>query len=424
MDDRASVLDAGFYRYEHDDPRLCYNCHSPEENLHPVEVAPGGEAFGTTLPRFMPLGDSPDMKGLVVCTTCHDPHATVSDYSLLRGFPGTSEPGGYSERQEFCAHCHGDRLADRSPHSGDDRACVFCHTSRPTEGEAPRVAQKGVELCNFCHGVLGEDHLSGINPFDGPVDCLTCHGPHLGPEFPARLKAAYFDHLRGSVSVDPHNRRRLCGLCHVDEKKFALVITDTDLLCRRCHDTPRVVGSSHPLSEIPGDMRVPEGWPVRKGRLTCLTCHLSGHPEEGSPAMLLRGGPWEYRSDQCLSCHEEGAFGDFDPHKLVSKLQGCEVCHAKTPVFGKDTSRTVTFVASINLTCLRCHQDVPHPGNAVHTVALDRTEASAVPDYLPLDRAGRITCATCHNPHLEEVREHKLRESLEGMAICGSCHGL
>lgn len=422
VDSREAVMEAGFYRYEWDDPRLCFNCHKPEENLHPVEIPPGEGNLGTKKPPFMPLGDSPDMKGLVVCTTCHFIHASQADYSLLRGFPGTSEPGGYTERQEFCAHCHGDSLSRRSPHSGDDRACTYCHTSRPSGKDIPKVAQRGGELCNFCHGVLQEGHLAGINPFEGPVDCLTCHGPHLGPEAPSRLKPAYFDHLRGAVTVSPHNRRHLCSLCHVDDKKFALVITDTDLLCQRCHDTPKVVGSSHPLSEIPDNITIPDGWPVRKGKLACLTCHLVGHPEDGAPEMLLRGSPWESRSMQCAACHEPGAFGDFDPHKLVSKLQGCEVCHAKLPVFGKDTARTVTFRASVNLVCLRCHQDIPHPGAAVHTMALDEIEASRVPDYLPLDRYERITCATCHNPHLEEKGEHKLRESLEGMAICGSCH--
>jgi len=422
IDTRESVEEAGFYPYEGDDPRLCFKCHKPVENLHPVEVVPGMSGIETVKPALLPLGTSDEMKDTVVCTTCHFVHAANANFSLLRGFPGSQKPGSFKKRQELCRQCHGERLEQRSPHEGDDRSCSFCHTSTPKKGEAVRVGDMGVALCNFCHGARQEGHEKGVNPFAGSVDCLTCHSPHLGPEHPGRLRPRYYDYLRGSVTVNPHGRETLCGLCHIDREEYTLVTEDTTTLCLRCHGIPKAVGDSHPLREIPAGMSLPEGWPTEKGRLICLTCHVVGHPEDGSPRKLLRGAPYQTLRNHCDLCHEPPETTVADPHAMVRELKGCGTCHDTLPIFGRDTSRTVTFVASISLVCLRCHVDRPHPADSIHIGAVGPSRAAGIPDYFPLDRYDRVTCATCHNPHLPGSGDHKLRESSEGMAICGTCH--
>ena len=411
----------GFYRYEKDDPSLCYVCHQPEENLHPVEVKPGPDSASTRPPALLPLGEADGFEGEVVCTTCHFIHASDGVYSLLRGFPGTQQPSVFKKWQDLCRQCHGEGLALRSPHSGDDRACAFCHTDRPEEGERVAVMPQGQALCNFCHGAMQGDHLKGLPFLRGDSGCMDCHNPHLGADHPGRLKKKYFDFLRGTIYVDPHGRRVLCGLCHVDEKKFTLVTRDTELLCLRCHGSGRVVGSSHPVSPIPEGMNLPEGWPVGKGRLTCLTCHLPGHLDDPPGGSLLRGGPYASRSDFCLGCHETSEEGD--PHEMVKELSGCLSCHDDIPVFGRDNAQSVTFKASINVVCLRCHEDVPHPVGADHLVDIGKERAESFPSYMPLSPFRRVTCATCHNPHLSGSEKYKLREAIEGMEICRPCHG-
>ncbi len=423
IDTKETVEEAGFYRYEGDDPRLCFSCHEAEENLHPLKVEPGTGNLGTVRPDLLPLGSSEEMSNRVVCTTCHFVHASNTAFALLRGFPGSQRPGIFRTRWEFCGQCHGDQLKRRSPHAGDERACTFCHTAQPKEGTPVKVADLSVALCSFCHGIAPEGHESGVNPFQGPVDCLTCHDPHLGPESPGRLKPAYYDCLRGAVTVNPHNRETLCSLCHVDSERFALIIRDPVLLCNRCHMSPRVVGDIHPPAEIPEGMSIPEGWPVKEGRLTCLTCHEIGHPEDKGLEKLLRGGPYGGLNEFCGPCHRPGEAGEENPHELVRQLKGCTTCHDTLPVFGRDTAQTVSFVASINLLCLRCHEVQPHPGGTTHIQRLSGKRIESIPYYLPLDRYQRITCATCHNPHLDSSQGLKLRESIEGMSICGSCHG-
>jgi hypothetical protein len=42
---------------------------------------------------------------------------------------------------------------------------------------------------------------------------------------------------------------------------------------------------------------------------------------------------------------------------------------------------------------------------------------------LPLYKGAKIVCATCHNPHVEEVENHKLRGGVSGFIICTFCHG-
>jgi hypothetical protein len=422
IDTRESVEEIGFYLYEGDDPKLCFKCHRPEENLHPVEVTPGSTDMETLKPVLLPLGTSWEMEGKVVCTTCHFVHAADADAVLLRGFPGSQNPESFEKRQELCLQCHGERLKERSPHSGDERSCLFCHTTSPVKGKAAKVGDMGVALCNFCHGVTQEGHEQGVNPFDGPVDCLTCHSPHLGPKHPGRLRPEYYDFLRGAVTVKPHGRETLCGLCHIDREDYSLAGEEASTLCRRCHGTPKVVGESHPLREVPEGMTLPEGWPTLNGRLSCLTCHVVGHPEDGSPPKLLRGGPYESLRSHCALCHDPQETVEANPHAMVRELKGCRTCHDALPVFGRDTARTVTFVASVTLVCLRCHEDRPHPAKVTHLGVVGTERAADIPDFLPLDRYDRVTCATCHNPHLPDSKNHKLRDSTEDSAICGSCH--
>ena len=47
-----------------------------------------------------------------------------------------------------------------------------------------------------------------------------------------------------------------------------------------------------------------------------------------------------------------------------------------------------------------------------------------VPALLPLGTGRRITCATCHDPHLDPPADHRLRGAKEPSAFCLRCHKL
>lgn len=406
-----------------DDPSLCAYCHKPEENLHPILVEPGPATVAGQKPSFLPLGDSGDLQGKVVCTTCHFYHAAETDHALLRGFPGSQKPAFFQTWQDFCRDCHGKGLSQRSPHDGDDRACAFCHQTKPVEGgEPPAVASRGAELCNFCHGAVQNSHYALANPFGSSVECFTCHNPHLGPESSSRLKPEYIAAAMDMVTLDPHYRKSLCFACHQDGEEYPLRHEDPVELCNRCHGSGEITSDAHPLRTVPAAITPPESWPLRDGALTCLTCHTAGHPEHRDLGKFLRDGPYASRNDFCNNCHDPEALSGRNPHLDINAGEGCGFCHARRPVPGSDTIDTVQLIASPNILCLRCHQPNFHPGDFDHTVTVDADRARDIMGELPLYQGRQVICATCHNPHIEETDNHKLRGNIMGMMICASCH--
>jgi hypothetical protein len=402
-----------------DDPALCLRCHKPEENIHPILVKPG---TGTTsAPKVLPLGTTGPLAGAVVCTTCHFLHASQSDHALLRGYRGSQNPNAFGVAQDLCRDCHGASLEKRSPHQGDEKACVFCHQALPRKGETVKALPRARELCGFCHGGLKEGHYRGVNPFPADPGCDGCHDPHLGKDHPGRLRATYLDAVRTRDDVSPHYRRAFCFACHTPDNR-TLLSTDPVVLCDRCHGTGKIPGDPHPLVKPTDRVKVPAGWPLREGALSCFTCHRPGHPEDRAHYKFLRGGPYADRNGICFQCHDREEFARRNPHEDINQLKGCTFCHAVRPIPGKDNSRTVKFLADIVLLCLRCHSDRPHPADVVHTMTLEPARAESIAKDLPLDHAGRITCATCHNPHIAETEEHKLRADGGAMMLCGKCH--
>jgi hypothetical protein len=419
-----------FWRAEGDEPQLCERCHGPEANFHPLGVEPGPRHLGTRPPKNLPLGKSEAVRGQVVCVTCHFVHAANGDWALLRGFTGSSTPSLFPAWQDLCRECHGDGLEKRSPHAGDDRACAFCHATKPEPGQPTTITPQGNRLCEFCHGIKGEVHYAGVNPFTTPQRCTGCHDPHLGKDHPARLKAGYFDPIRDTVTINPHRRRTLCFACHADGKSGPLRAASAVALCQRCHDSGKIPGMSHPMTRVPAGYAIPPGWPLADAALTCLTCHFPGHvpgavpgrAEEPGAAYLLRGGETGDRTAVCFKCHPKQQWEGRNPHRdAAQKKTGCTFCHAKQPVWGEDRANTVTFVADINIVCLACHDRGDHPAGIRHTVTLTAA-MPAVPEALPLGAGRKITCATCHNPHLDPPVGHRLRGTKEPSAFCRRCH--
>ena len=140
VDTRDTVT---FWRAERDEPQLCERCHGPESNFHPLGVVPGPERLGTRTPEHLPLGRSEAVRGQVVCVSCHFLHAADADRALLRGFPGADEPRLFDVWQDLCRECHAGGLEKRSPHAGDERACAFCHSTKPSPARRRPSPRRG-----------------------------------------------------------------------------------------------------------------------------------------------------------------------------------------------------------------------------------------------------------------------------------------
>jgi len=148
-----------------------------------------------------------------------------------------------------------------------------------------------------------------------------------------------------------------------------------------------------------------------------------------------------------------------NPHEQINDegyvLWGtCLICHQNTPDPAKEKSiRDVSLRFKDDLTqiCYRCHVVAMHPAGEISQLTL--TDVRSIPNHLsvpskniyenmriiqkdlptimPVEPAtGKITCATCHNPHERGVlygradfgADSKFRLRSAGLDICQYCH--
>jgi hypothetical protein len=439
---------------------LCYNCHDESDNLHPIHVDPSKASPPIRPPQDFPLERRGENKGTIVCITCHYIHTKTAGLKLMRGFPASSDPedianAQFMGRQDFCKACHGEDLGKKSPHKGREAGtqnCSFCHGTVPEEGEKVAFTRGIVTLCNFCHGALQNKHFLKLNPFadpdlteeiaaaglpveeDGTYTCATCHNPHSSPGVPHLIRPAFKTLASKSKRVYPHGTDVLCLSCHETDPTEGEVtfrfteggVVNWTVLCNFCHGSGQIISDVHPLKPLTEGMEIPEDWPLdADGKLNCNTCHympFGGFPDEENPKHL-RGGPYQNRNDICWTCHAPEDFRTTNPHADIAAGGGCTYCHSSQPREGKK----VEFKGDIVLLCIRCHDDQYHPASHDHTGVPSEDWVESIPkDKFPLDRVGRITCATCHNPHSKEGEDRprfRTGETVQqGMMICDNCH--
>lgn len=88
--------------------------------------------------------------------------------------------------------------------------------------------------------------------------------------------------------------------------------------------------------------------------------------------------------------------------------QDCSVCH-------KDVDKDPgALKADINQICLGCHEKSKRNDHPIGLVPAIK------PKELPLDKEGKITCVTCHEPHGWKPYDKLLR--MEFNSLCKACH--
>lgn len=108
------------------------------------------------------------------------------------------------------------------------------------------------------------------------------------------------------------------------------------------------------------------------------------------------------------------ALPEGNPHDFRNR---CRTCHLVEPRAGEKQ----VFTGRIDDLCNTCHQmrtENSHPSKIT-------TELS-IPRHMPLDEAGEMTCATCHDPHGGKTGHlpFLLRVDAHGEFLCQSCHEL
>jgi predicted CXXCH cytochrome family protein len=406
-----------------DDPALCAPCHQPEQTTHPLLVPVGSGPEGARASLHLPGGSSPAFAGKVVCVSCHSIHAADGRAALLRGFPASAEVRRFTSWNDFCSECHGTNLRRRSPHEGGEGSCAFCHASKPRPERKAEVFTADGELCLVCHADLPRNHSARMSPGKSWKRCLDCHDAHATKgASPGLLTKAYVAAAIESVTVSPHFHGGLCLVCHENVDDYALRAADVNTLCDRCHGSGQIPANIHPLRKVPAHITVPKGWPLTDGALTCLTCHDQGHDDQKRRYKMLHGGPYASARDVCRNCHSSIDLMKSTVHQDSGQDKGCEFCHKTRPVPGRDTIKTVTFIADPDLLCIRCHDEAADDISEHHQLVARRELADErTAGMIPLYK-GRVICGSCHNPHQEDARGHRLRDWLVGVELCAGCH--
>ena len=206
----------------------------------------------------------------------------------------------------------------------------------------------------------------------------------------------------------------------------------------------------HPVDMAPSQekrTKIPDDFPLAAGKITCLTCHdiYWQCQKRTVDKSSLRGVPYAKRSDFCLKCHDETSYVMFDPHSLQRNGNGdvivdkCLYCHTEKPNEKQESVEDRKLVGDPEAICQGCHAiSGNHSGNFNHMVKPSDVTLARMKQVevefdiiLPLDAEGKMTCATCHNPHDKGIISadrpsargagSKFRHRLPG-GMCNECH--
>lgn len=369
--------------------RMCFSCHDGfvldsrfvwknRQNFHPIGVKPSDKV---TIPKLEGKQIYPlNYDGNVYCGTCHSAH----------GVEWTEKISPIFLRMK----------------NVDSSMCISCHLERATgsaEGNHPVLRELGHAPPALAQAgaLFGE----GGNK----VICQSCHRVHGAPE--------------KKLLVTRNENSELCGTCHAD--RYAKDAADAGRL------------GTHPVNVVPNKVQIPQELFDKGGRLgeggkvICQTCHRP-HFAERNARILVAPNP---QSQLCQTCHVEQRKVANTKHNMTlvaepeKNIRGqdpatagiCSACHLPHGGQGpKMWARPVTPTADPMADgCLSCHREgglagKKQVGEHTHPVGREMKrlgEAVNLPGYTAEgvksqgDGQGRVTCASCHDPHQWDARD-------------------
>ena len=435
----------------------CIDCHDEGEVAgkktigqysHPVQVNLDKTGGKTDLPLYLKNGTRNDKKGLVDCTTCHDPHQWDPSNAIAASGKNPEIDGDSSNsflrianNSALCMNCHQNKVpVTLSRHNlqisapkeknkegknvSSDGVCSACHLPHNGSGEkmwAKKPARNAtgiMSMCINCHDKgkaaakkttgkyshpvqVSLDTVGGKTDLPlysksgrrddkkGLVDCATCHDPHQwDPSDPATksgIKANLDGDSRTSfLRMQGNDESNLCATCHLTQKN--------------------IIGTDHDLRVTAGKALNTQIQTVKQSGICgqCHTVHNAVSPERLWVQPLGDGKNGAERL--CTGCHS--------PIGIAS---------AKVPL------------------------ELEHPPKIITTGDSRQRQDDKLKLVSPLftsdgksAKAGMITCPTCHDPHqwdaskpemgsgenIEgDVSNSFLRHSSTEYFICSDCHG-
>ena len=381
------------------------------------------EGKGTDLVEYQSekVVATPDM-----CFSCHDGSIKDSRAKL-------DEASGHKINKKPPSHM---KIPEIFPLDEKGRMqCSTCHTAHgvqggPDSGETifMRTSNKNSAMCRMCHppadgGMASGNHPAGI----------------MKRKVPAKLVSL-------GAMTDQEKNEIFCQTCHVAHgspyESFLIEAAGNSTLCLDCHEDKNIFGPEgerrpfHVINVPPQKAKIPAEFINKgaktgyQGSITCLTCHKVHMNKTQEPSLLIMGNE---KSSLCLACHVDKDYLAGSRHNLLRSAPKERNLQGKTPAEGgicspchlphkpaRNLRGKKDFTTQL---CLSCHSKgnigekvIPrgytHPlqvspfekrdGNP--SVSVTTTERGKL--TLPLfnrynvrDESGKVTCATCHEPH-------------------------
>ena len=408
----------------------CTSCHEIRVNKDVTRIK-----LTTTTTQALCLTchadhNAADIKGKVHppavrdCVKCHDPHTSDNKFQLLK-------PTSGDKNANLCLTCHtqGVTVPEKgSRHAALDMGCDTCHVTHKT-GERGKeefdfhLTKASPALCLDCHDAKDAALIKAHQgqPF-GSSNCVQCHDPHQSNS-PKLIQA--FAHPPFAMGA--------CDSCHKPavDGKVVLTQADSKALCVSCHsekaeqiDKAKV---QHPGAQ--GD---------------CVACH---NPHAGKTPGFIQPDP----VNACLACHSDQAeqFKKAHLHQPAFGL-GCATCHEP---HGSDNAHLLR--ASGNALCLECHGPDARPQKleAEHVITIFNGKVKLPEDYYQRNKVvvlpikfglghpmighpvqdvmdpsditkvkTHIGCMTCHQPHSSAQSGMLVKDQVNNMQFCDTCH--
>jgi DmsE family decaheme c-type cytochrome len=169
---------------DHDAAGLdCTSCHNPhpkgaprEALLKAEQVDMCGVCHAEQRAKMFRSGHMPVRESRMRCTSCHNPHGTLSEHQLLQ-----------NSINDNCYTCHAEK---RGPflweHEAVREDCVSCHDAHGSI-HASMLKVKQPILCQSCH--VFTRHPSTTHMANSRIafnkSCLNCHSMIHGSNHPA-----------------------------------------------------------------------------------------------------------------------------------------------------------------------------------------------------------------------------------------------
>jgi len=392
---------------------LCGKCHSDryakdkvestKMGTHPVNII----SKKVKIPQeIIDRGGKLGKKGEIICQTCHRPHlaekkATIlvkkndNDSALCRtchlkeGRVKNTKHNMVLQEKEVknirgqtvseagvCSACHlphngdGPRMWARKMGSGPEkisRLCLSCHSkgkiaehkqvgsiSHPLGRNISRLGV-AVKLPGFT-----DAGLKKVGDMKGRVSCASCHNPHQwDPKDPNK----------SSKPGDPSD---------ANNRFLRVANKGSNALCRTCHkDKADIKGTKHDVATMGAAAKSGNGTPG-----LCKTCHLV---HKGKGPRLWARAPFkgvDPISSICLSCHNKKGLGK-------KKTIGEHSHPVNVPLsnLGIVSSNDGWVIGT------KKKPDERYKNRKLKVLPLFDAKGKKIAED------GRVTCASCHNPH-------------------------